>query len=65
MKLSESKNNNVFCCFSQYRAVENENEGAGQNHARMTAYRVVQTLYTLAKLDAILCAQSAISMRLL
>ena len=33
--------------FSPYHAVEKGNLGAGQNHARMTSYRVVQTLYKL------------------
>ena len=35
----------MFCCFSPYNAVGKGNHGAGgQNHARITAYRVVQTL---------------------
>ena len=35
-----------FCCFSLYWAKQKGNQAAGQSHARMGAYRVVQTLYT-------------------
>ena len=37
----------MFCYFSLYRAEEKRNQGVGQNHARMTAYRIAQTLYCL------------------
>ena len=46
--LLKNNDNKVFCCFSPYRAEEKGNQGAGQNHTRMTAYRVVQTLYSTA-----------------
>ena len=51
----------MFCCFSPYRAVEKGNQGAGQNHPRMTAYRVVQTLYSpiASSLKRQTCARNA------
>ena len=35
----------MFCCVRPYCAVEKGNQGVGQNHARMTVHRFVQTLY--------------------
>ena len=37
----------MLCCCYQYCTVEKGNQGAGQNHAHMTVYSVVQTLYKL------------------
>ena len=39
------QNNSVFCCFSPLRAVQKGNQGAWQNHARISAYRVLQIFY--------------------
>ena len=43
--MKEFKNKRVFCCFSPYYAKQKGNHWAGQNCARIGAYRVVQTLY--------------------
>ena len=43
--MKEFKYKTVFYCFSQYRAIQKGNHGAGQNRLRIGAYRVVHTLY--------------------
>ena len=43
--MKELKNNTVFCCFSQYCAIQKDNHGAGRNRARISAYSVVQILH--------------------
>ena len=45
LQSQSDKSNSMFCCFSAYRTIQKGNQAVGQNHARICAYRVVQTLY--------------------
>ena len=42
-----------FLMFFLYRAIQKGNQAAGQNRARIVAYRVVQTLYIEGLHDAV------------
>ena len=46
----EIKSSCVFCCFSLYHVIQKRNQAAGQNCSRISAYRIMQTLYSLVSL---------------